>query len=286
MSEPINNPSPSSGNGQRRQPVSLSIAIVASVAGCSPSGATIHPGVAPHSPRSARLIDSVPPLVKITSDGLAPSIAASRSRADSSPCRAPRPAACRLPGLPKQSRETREPPQSPPPASAWWRCGRGRRVADSCVCGGVETQAVHNHSVSSGNGAEGKREESRQSCNVGTATRHHCVLSRWGLRVLIGRKEVHRGGRRGPQSSRIGNHVGSILTGQRRAATRRPVKLAAPYVTQPFTASVRRWQLTTPFVPHGRATRPAELVEGHGLGGEEGDSPQRTQRAAEMNNSE
>src|SRR5260221_284010 len=52
-------------------------------------------------PRTARLQDSVPPLVKMISCGLTSSKLASLSRASSIAARASRPAACTLDGLPK-----------------------------------------------------------------------------------------------------------------------------------------------------------------------------------------
>jgi len=55
---------------------------------------------AQYMPLTARLSLSVPPLVKITSDGRAPSAAATRSRDSSTRRRAPRPAACRDDALP------------------------------------------------------------------------------------------------------------------------------------------------------------------------------------------
>ena len=51
-------------------------------------------------PLTARLSLSVPPPVKITSDGRAPSAAATRSRASSTRRRARRPGACRDDALP------------------------------------------------------------------------------------------------------------------------------------------------------------------------------------------
>ena len=67
----------------------------------------IVPGRPPLNPRTAILFDSVPPLVKMTSSGSAPRMAAMDSRDASSTCLARRPAACRLPGLPKLSRQCR-----------------------------------------------------------------------------------------------------------------------------------------------------------------------------------
>ena len=69
---------------QSRQPRRCSSRQASSVAECSPGVSKMVPGVSAARPRIARLIDSVPPLVKTTSRGLAPSTAAIRSRASSS----------------------------------------------------------------------------------------------------------------------------------------------------------------------------------------------------------
>ena len=71
-------------------------------AGCSIALATTRPPAA-RRPSTARLSASDPPPVKATSPGAQPSVAATDSRAASSPARAARPAACGSDGLPKCS---------------------------------------------------------------------------------------------------------------------------------------------------------------------------------------
>ena len=76
------------------------------------------PDARPEDPLVARLSLSVPPLVKITSDGRAPSTAAMRSRDSSTSRRAVRPAACSDEALPT-SPPWRRTPRAPQAESAW-----------------------------------------------------------------------------------------------------------------------------------------------------------------------
>ena len=55
------------------------------------------------APKRARLLASVPPLVKVSSSGRAPSRAATAARAASIRCRAAKPLVCREEGLPYSS---------------------------------------------------------------------------------------------------------------------------------------------------------------------------------------
>jgi len=71
--------------------------------GCSPAPKAMPPGLREAAaPLINRLFASLPPLVKTTSVGCAPTAAATRCRASSTAWRAARPQPCRLDGLPKR----------------------------------------------------------------------------------------------------------------------------------------------------------------------------------------
>ena len=75
--------------------------VVLDAAGDDPvEGGVRAPRRASQAPLTARLSDSVPPEVKTTSDGRAPSAAPIRSRASSTTARAARPEVCSEEGLP------------------------------------------------------------------------------------------------------------------------------------------------------------------------------------------
>ena len=95
-------PSASTGTRSTAKPDASSRATGSTIAGCSIGPVTTCPGEvsAPARPKTARLFDSVPPEVKITSDGSAPRIRATVSLACSHARRADRPNACRLSAFP------------------------------------------------------------------------------------------------------------------------------------------------------------------------------------------
>ena len=95
-------PWPSTGTRSTAKPAASSRATGSAIAGCSIGLVTTCPGEvsAPARPKTARLLASVPPEVKITSDGSAPRIRATVSLALSQARRADRPKACRLSALP------------------------------------------------------------------------------------------------------------------------------------------------------------------------------------------
>ena len=91
-----------------RAPSSAARSAAAATAGCSTAEVTTcappaPPFAARALPRTARLSDSVPPLVKHTLAASAPSAAATVARASSSLALARRPHACPLEGFPKCS---------------------------------------------------------------------------------------------------------------------------------------------------------------------------------------
>ena len=77
-------------------------------------------------PATARLSDSVPPEVKNTSLGRAPSAAAMLSLDSSTRRRAARPELCRDDALPVSEHRLRTWRQPPPAEPGWWRRGRDR----------------------------------------------------------------------------------------------------------------------------------------------------------------